>query len=147
MSLICIKPDAGARLIMVAVGQFMANRIRKSLSICALALVAGCGAPPGAPEPRRADMLRGSELYSTYCIACHTAQVHWRDKRLVQSWDDLRYQVSRWQKIAGQDWSREDIDDVAAYLNGVFYGLPCPLPGCRGSGVGEIKDPSVARQR
>ncbi len=125
----------------------MANRIRTSLSICAFALLAGCGAPSGKSEPAAADMLRGGELYGTYCIACHTAQVHWRDKRLVQSWGDLRYQVSRWQKVAGQNWSEEEINDVAAYLNGLFYGVPCPLVGCRGSGIGEIGDHPVAQHR
>ena len=114
----------------------MANRIRASLSIFALALAAGCAAPAGVPESKPVlDMLRGGDLYRSYCIACHTAQVHWREKRLVQSWDDLLYQVSRWQRIAGQDWSREEINDVAAYLNGTFYELPCPQPGCGGRNV------------
>lgn len=120
----------------------MANRIRVRLALCALAMVAGCGAPPSksaaGAEPRAAvDVLRGGELYGTYCIACHTAQVHWRDKRIVQSWEDLRYQVARWQKIAGQSWSREEIDDVAAYLNRTFYEMPCSLPGCGGRNVGQ----------
>jgi mono/diheme cytochrome c family protein len=96
-------------------------------------LASGCTAPASAPESKpMADMLHGGELYSSYCIACHTAQVHWREQRLVKSWDDLRYQVSRWEKIAGQDWSREDIDDVSAYLNRLFYDVPCQLPGCGG---------------
>jgi len=67
---------------------------------------------------------RGGDLYQDDCNACHTAQVHWRDKRLVKTWDDLRYQIARWQRISGQNWSREEIDDVAAYLNREFYGLP-----------------------
>jgi hypothetical protein len=114
----------------------MAYRTRAWLPVFALVLAAGCAAPAGAPESKQAlDMLRGGDLYRTTCIACHTAQVHWREKRLVQSWDDLLYQVSRWQKIAGQDWSRDEINDVAAYLNGTFYEAPCPQPGCGGRNV------------
>ena len=114
----------------------MANLLRASLPIFALALAAGCAAPAAGPESKPAlDMLRGGNLYRSYCIAFHTAQVHWRDKRIVQSWDDLLFQVSRWQRIAGQDWSREEINDVAAYLNGTFYELPCPQPGCGGRNV------------
>jgi mono/diheme cytochrome c family protein len=123
----------------------MANRIRDWLALCALAFLAGCGAPPS--KPPALDVERGSELYGTYCIACHTAQVHWRDKRVVQSWDDLRYQVTRWQKIAGQNWSREEIDDVAAYLNGTFYELPCPVTGCGGRNVGESGSRPLAQGR
>lgn len=119
----------------------MTNRTRTLLSVGTLAVFAGCGAPAGKPEPRAAlDTARGGELYGTYCVACHTAKVHWREKRLVQSWDDLRYQVSRWQKVAGQDWSREEIDDVAAYLNKLFYDVPCPVIGCDGRTVGENED-------
>jgi hypothetical protein len=81
-------------------------------------------------------MMRGGELYRMHCSACHTAQVHWREQRLVRSWDDLRYQVARWQRVAGQNWSREEIDDVAAYLNRAFYEAPCPLPGCGGPKAG-----------
>lgn len=128
----------------------MANRIRGWLAICALAVVAGCGAPPSTAdaEPRAAvDVLRGGELYGTYCIACHTAQVHWRDKRIVQSWEDLRYQVARWQKIAGQSWSREEIDDVAAYLNRTFYEMPCSPIGCGARSVGENGGHPLAQGR
>ena len=111
----------------------------------ALALLGACGAPDRRPpEAVGADIARGGELYRTYCNACHTEQVRWREKSLVKSWDDLRYQVARWQGIGGQNWSREEIDDVAAYLNGHFYDVPCPLPGCNGARAG-IDFPRHAR--
>lgn len=121
-----------------------------SLLAGALALLAGCGAPASQPElPQRfsADMMRGGDLYRTHCIACHTAQVHWREKTLVHSWNDLRYQVSRWQRIAGQNWSREEIDDVAAYLNQIFYQTPCPVRGCGGPSVGRNAEGRLAQAR
>ena len=111
----------------------MVNRINAWLPACALALAAGCAAPSGAPERTALDSMRGGDLYRTHCIACHTAQVHWRDKRMVRSWDDLLFQISRWQRISGQDWSLEEIDDVAAYLNALFYDVPCPQVGCGSS--------------
>ena len=36
---------------------------------------------------------------TTACAACHTTQAHWRDKRVVRSWGDLVYQVTRWQQV------------------------------------------------
>lgn len=110
----------------------MANAIRVRMVVCILALLAGCGTASPGPDSRAADTLRGRDLYQTFCIACHTAQIHWRDQRLVKSWSDLRYQVARWQKYAGQNWSGEEIDDVTSYLNRTFYGMPCPLAGCGG---------------
>jgi mono/diheme cytochrome c family protein len=121
----------------------MLRPIRSALLAGTLALLAGCAAPP-ASEARAADMPRGGELYRTYCIACHTAQVHWRKNRLVGSWEDLRYQVMRWQNLAGQNWSRDEIDDVAAYLNRLFYEVPCPVTGCGGPSLGEAPPRELA---
>jgi hypothetical protein len=130
----------------------MPNGIRIQLLACVLVLLAGCGAPTSKPEPaaraglETPDMTRGGDLYRTHCIACHTAQVHWRDKSMVHSWGDLRYQVARWQKNAGQDWSAQEIEDVAAYLNRLFYQVPCPSTGCGGPSAAGSAD-RLARAR
>jgi len=74
--------------------------------------------------PRFALVLSGRLLYDTACVECHTTQAHWREKRLVRTRPDLVHQVMRWQAIVGQNWRREDVEDVAAYLNQQFYKLP-----------------------
>lgn len=95
--------------------------------------IAGCSA--GKPQESvgpQADAARGALLYETACAACHTTQAHWRDKRVVRSWGELIFQVTRWQQVAGQNWNADEVADVAAHLNRHFYGLPCPTPGCMG---------------
>jgi mono/diheme cytochrome c family protein len=67
--------------------------------------------------------LEGELLYSTHCLACHTEQVHWRQNSLVKDWTTLRTQIERWQTNIGQKWTREQISDVAKYLNTSFYKL------------------------
>ena len=69
----------------------------------------------------RPDASRGQLLYVTHCIACHNAQIHWRDKRLVTDWASLRQQVRHWQAAAQLNWSDDDIDAVARYLNDSVY--------------------------
>ena len=64
------------------------------------------------------------------CDACHNATVHWRDKRLVDSWPALLHQVDRWQHNSNQRWEATDVNDVAAYLNERFYHLSCPADEC-----------------
>ena len=89
--------------------------------------------PPLAQRDDAAGSPRGALLYETHCSACHTAQVHWRERSLVSDWQSLTHQVWRWQSNANLDWSAADIDAVARYLNRVYYKLPAPVgPPARG---------------
>ena len=69
---------------------------------------------------------RGEMLYQNHCIACHTAQVHWREQRLAKDWASLRVQVRRWERNTGLTWSDEDIEAVSQYLNQLYYQFPDP---------------------
>jgi mono/diheme cytochrome c family protein len=95
--------------------------------LVSLALAASGAAIAADEQPATAaaegDTARGRLLYETHCVTCHTTQAHWREKHLVKNQGDLVYQVTRWQKNAGQNWSSEEINDVAAYLNATFYKL------------------------
>ena len=74
-------------------------------------------------QPMR-DATRGELLYSTHCIACHSTQVHWRDKKRVTNWVSLRTEVGRWQKSAGLGWGDDDVAAVTRYLNALYYHYP-----------------------
>jgi mono/diheme cytochrome c family protein len=69
---------------------------------------------------------RGELLYATHCTGCHTAQVHWRDKKLATDWASLRSQVNRWQTNTGLAWSNEEVADVTRYLNTRYYHFRSP---------------------
>ena len=94
---------------------------RRTTFAVALALTSATAA---AAPPSRAEQDRGETLYTTYCIACHTTQVHWRDKHLARDWAGLKAQVTRWQTNIGLGWPEADIDAVARYLNGLYYRFP-----------------------
>lgn len=66
---------------------------------------------------------RGELLYTTHCNACHSAEIHWRDKRLTTDWSSLLIQVRRWQSNIDLHWRRDEINDVAHYLNALHYGF------------------------
>jgi mono/diheme cytochrome c family protein len=74
--------------------------------------------------PSAAVESRGQMLYEHHCVACHTTQMHWRDRKLVTDWASLKAQVRRFQGAAELNWSETDVDDVARYLNNNFYHLP-----------------------
>lgn len=88
-------------------------------------LLLGCALPALAAEPSR-----GQLLYETHCVACHSTQMHWRDKRVVQDWASLLGQVGAWQARAKLNWSAADIEAVATHLNQAIYRLPsAPVRG------------------
>lgn len=80
-----------------------------------------------AEVPPTREATRGELLYSTHCIACHTAQVHWREKKLATDWTSLQSEVRRWQGVLGLGWSNDDIGEVARYLNALYYRYPTPV--------------------
>lgn len=69
---------------------------------------------------------RGELLYSTHCDACHTQQVHWREKKVATNWANLVAEVRRWQANARLAWGAEDVEAVARYLNALHYRYPLP---------------------
>jgi mono/diheme cytochrome c family protein len=77
------------------------------------------------PAPKTSQSL-GELLYSTHCAACHTTEVHWREKRLATDWASLRAQVARWQSNSGLAWRDTEIIEVTRYLNGRYYHFPEP---------------------
>ena len=95
--------------------------IKRSLLAC----LAACALPAALAQPA-AQAAPGELLYSTHCIACHTTQVHWRQKKLATDWASLEAQVRRWAGNAGLGWSDEEIADVARYLNAVHYRFAAP---------------------
>ncbi|MEF8714950.1 MAG: hypothetical protein V5B39_15620 [Accumulibacter sp.] len=93
----------------------MLRRVPAIVLLSCWAVLAGAEAPP-LPAASRGEL-----LYSTHCIACHNEQVHWRDRKRVTDWPGLRSEVRRWGEIMSLRWNREDIDEVARYLQAVYY--------------------------
>ncbi|CAN7701861.1 cytochrome C [Variovorax sp. LjRoot290] len=89
------------------------------LAACVLAGALACA-------PTASAQSRGELLYATHCIACHTTQVHWRDRKLATDWNSLKLQVRRWQAVAALDWSKQDVLEVTRHLNDSFYGFKPP---------------------
>jgi len=85
------------------------------------------GAGPGiASAQHDRPVTRGELLYTTYCIACHSTKLHWRDEKLAKDWASLNSQVRRWQRNSELKWSDDDIAEAARYLNSNYYHYPEP---------------------
>lgn len=99
------------------------NMSRKSVLAMVFILFGSIAYADPQPLP---DVTRGQLLYSTHCIACHSTQVHWRDKKLATDRASLQTEVRRWQKVIGLGWGEDDIEEVARYLNARYYHYPMP---------------------
>src|SRR4030095_1045171 len=73
-----------------------------------------------------ADIDRGKLLYNARCVGCHDQSVHNRTARKALTIEGIRAQVRRWDAFLGGAWREEEVNDVASYLNELFYGYPCP---------------------
>lgn len=114
-------------------------------TVAAVAGIAAGAALAAAPSPGLAETA-GALLYSTHCAGCHTAQAHWRDRKLVTGWSSLDAQVRRWAGNLGLGWSDEDVAAVAEYLNNVYYRFPAANAGMgRPRGTPVAAAPAVAR--
>jgi mono/diheme cytochrome c family protein len=83
---------------------------------------------PAAALPQ--DVARGRQLYETYCGLCHYERVHQRLRTSVKDMADLRDMVARWAPQTKRQFTLEELEDVAQYLNESHYrfGLPPRKP-------------------
>jgi mono/diheme cytochrome c family protein len=66
---------------------------------------------------------RGEALYENHCKECHEGLAHTRDSSRISSMRDLQSWVASWSVHANLDWSSQEVEDVANYLNNRFYQL------------------------
>ena len=82
-------------------------------------LLAGLVALPVAAQ----DAQRGRALYETHCLSCHYERIHKREpsRSIVKSMADLRVEVANRAALTKRPFTREDLDDIAEYLNRSHY--------------------------
>jgi mono/diheme cytochrome c family protein len=78
-----------------------------------------------------ADIARGKSLHDDNCVECHVSiqggdgsGIYTRPDRRIDSLPALRSQVKRCKNSMGVSWPEDQIDDVVAYLNSMYYKFP-----------------------
>ena len=66
---------------------------------------------------------RGEALYKNHCMECHETLAHTRPGSRISSMGEIRSSVASWSIHSNLGWSREEVEDVADYLNMKFYHL------------------------
>jgi len=100
---------------------FISRPLRLTALLLGALLINGCAPGTIGQGTPLHDVQHGEMLYSTYCVSCHTTQVHWREKKVAVDWASLQAEVRRWQGAARLQWTDTDIADVSQYLSDLHY--------------------------
>ncbi len=86
-----------------------------------LALAAGlwCGLT-GVPAFAAGDAARGAALHSA-CLGCHGTELYVPGRAKVKSLPALRKELDRWNDRYNPKFTKQELEDLVAYLNRDFY--------------------------
>jgi mono/diheme cytochrome c family protein len=104
--------------------------IRHVLVVAGIAVAVGIALFLAAKAVGAGDLERGKLLYTARCVGCHDKSVHVRESRKALTIEGIRAQVRRWDAFMGGAWGQDEVDDVATYLNDLYYKFPCPPALC-----------------
>lgn len=85
------------------------------LLVAMAAFVSACGEPPKTGDP-----VRGAQLHEV-CLDCHGTGLYTKPDRKIKSRDALRQETARWGDYYNPALTKQDVDDVVAYLDKEFY--------------------------
>lgn len=68
-----------------------------------------------------ADFANGKLLHNENCVRCHQSEVYTREKRMVNSYDQLVERIRQCELMAEMTWFDEEIQDVSTYLDQSYY--------------------------
>jgi len=69
------------------------------------------------------DPVRGAKLHED-CLGCHGTELYVPPKVKIKTLSALRKEVQKWNDRMNPKFTRQEIDDLVAYLNRDFYKFP-----------------------
>ncbi len=84
-----------------------------------------CGAWLGMTTPAHAagDPARGEVLHRD-CVGCHGTELYGPPRAKVKTLAALKKETERWNDRMNPKFSKQEIDDLVAYMNRDFYKFP-----------------------
>lgn len=87
----------------------------RALAVIAALTLAG-------PAVAAGDPVRGAALHDA-CLGCHGTELYVPPRAKIKSLSALRKEVNRWNDRYNPKFSKQDVEDMVAYLNRDFYKL------------------------
>jgi mono/diheme cytochrome c family protein len=83
------------------------------LAACMTVMLAGPAAGAGDP-------VKGAKLHSD-CLGCHGTELYMSPRAKVKTLAALKKETDRWNDRLNPKFSKQDIEDLVAYLDATFY--------------------------
>lgn len=88
------------------------------VSILSLALVLAAPVVQAAGDP-----VRGEQLHQD-CLGCHGTELYLPPKAKVKTLAALKKETERWNDRMNPKFTRQEIEDIVAWMNRDFYKFP-----------------------
>jgi mono/diheme cytochrome c family protein len=91
--------------------------MRRAGAIAIVAVIAGFSCKPAIAA---GDPVRGAALHEA-CLGCHGTELYVPPKAKIKTLTALKKEVNRWNDRYNPKFSKQEIEDLVAYLNRDFY--------------------------
>ena len=89
------------------------SRLHAWIAGCAMLLIAGPAAGAGDP-------VKGAKLHDD-CLGCHGTELYVPPRARVKTLAALKKETERWNDRMNPKFTKQEIEDLVAYLNATFY--------------------------
>jgi hypothetical protein len=89
----------------------------------ALAVVIYVAGGMATPAVAAGDPVRGEKLHQD-CLGCHGTELYVPPRAKVKTLTALKRETERWNDRMNPKFSKQDVEDIVAWLNRDFYKLP-----------------------
>lgn len=86
----------------------------------ASALIAGVAALLAGPALAAGDPAKGAKLHDD-CLGCHGTELYVPPRAKVKTLTALKKETEKWNDRMNPKFTRQEIEDLVAYLNRDFY--------------------------
>ena len=90
---------------------------------CVIATIAGAALAIAGCVAATGDPVRGEQLHPD-CLGCHGTELYVPPKAKVTSLSALKTEVERWNDHMNPTFTKQEVEDLVAWLNATFYKFP-----------------------
>lgn len=69
------------------------------------------------------DAARGAQLHED-CLGCHATELYVPPKAKIRTLSALKKEVEKWNDRMNPKFTKQEVEDLVAYLNASFYKFP-----------------------